>query len=267
MASYSDTGLRITHSNPRYSVCHCPLPGHTDTHASSVIYHDNNMFVCFRCHVRMPLEILLKQLGFGSFEFERVEDFNPVLYNEDIKYQPLTKEALLYIESRGFSELEHLPQWVVSPQKNNGVSFLFQNSGQVFGYQTRLFPAFVQRETARYVLEGRRLPWFGDLQHGLQYKTKIIVVEKAFGALKMQYAANKYELPVTAISCAGSNFQGALLDIVNLNCPFVFDNDTAGKSAASFVKKMGYRAFIPALPIDDMPVDRVAKVIEKIIGS
>lgn len=264
---YSETGLRIVHSNNRYSTCHCPLPGHNDTHASSVIYHDNNMFVCFRCHVRMPLEELLKQLGFGTFEFERSEDFNPVLYDEDIKYQPLTKEALLYIEGRGFPEFEYLPQWVVSPAKNNGVSFLFKNSGRVFGYQTRLFPAFVQKETMRYVLEGRRLPWFGDLQHGLQYKTKIIVVEKAFGALKVQYAANKYDLPVTAISCAGSHFQRALLDLVDLNAPFIFDNDTAGKSSASFVKKQGYRALIPQYPLDDTPVDNVAKIIEKIIRS
>jgi len=264
---YGETGLRITSSNPRYSVCHCPLPGHSDTHASSVIYHDNNMFVCFRCHVRMPLEQLLKELGLGDFDFERVEDFNPVLFSEEIKYQPLTKEALLYIESRGFSEFEYLPQWVASPQKNNGVAFLFQNNRRVFGYQTRLFPAFVKKETVRYVLEGRRLPWFGDLGHALQFGIKVIVFEKAFGTLKAQYAANKYGLPVTAVCSAGSNFQRALLDLVDLNVPFVFDNDVAGRSAADFVKKQGYRAWIPKLPIDDTPVDNVARIIEKIIGS
>ena len=267
MSRYSETGLRITSSNSRYSVCHCPLPGHDDRHASSVIYHDSNMFVCFRCHVRMPLEQLLKDLGFGSFEFERMEDFNPVLFDETFRYQALTKEALLYIESRGFSELEHLPSWVVSPAKNNGVSFLFKNNNRVFGYQTRLFPAFVTRETVRYVLEGKRLPWFGDLQHAKQFGTKVIVVEKAFGTLKVQYAANKYNLPVTAICSAGSNFQHALLDLVNLNVPFVFDNDVAGRSAADIVKRQGYQAFIPTQPLDDAPVDKVVRIIEKIIGS
>lgn len=264
---YGETGLKITHSNPRYSVCHCPLPGHDDRHASSVIYHDSNMFVCFRCHVRMPLEELLKNLGFGVFEFERVEDFNPILFEEVIKYQPLTNEGISYIQSRGFEKLEHLPQWVVSPARNNGVSFLFQNGGRVFGYQTRLFPAFVTRETVRYVLEGKRLPWFGDLQHGKQFKTKVIVFEKAFGTLKAQYAANMYDLPVTAICSAGSNFQHGLLDLVTLDSPFVFDNDEAGRRAADFVKRRGYRVFIPKFPIDDSTVENVAKIIEKIIRS
>jgi hypothetical protein len=264
---YGETGLRITSSNPRYSVCHCPLPGHSDTHASSVIYHDSNMFVCFRCHVRMPLEQLLKDLGLGDFDFEREEEFNPVLFSDELRYQPLTKEALLYIESRGFSELQYLPQWVVSPSKNNGVSFIFQNNNKVFGYQTRLFPVFVKKETVRYVLEGQRLPWFGDLWHGKQFGTHVIVFEKAFGTLKAQYAANKYGLPVTAICSAGSNFQHRLLDLVDLNVPFVFDNDVAGRSAADFVTKQGYRALIPKLPIDDTPVDNVARIIEKIIRS
>jgi len=264
---YDETGLKITTSNPRYSVCHCPLPGHNDKHASSVIYHDNNMFVCFRCHVRMPLEQLLKEVGLGVFEFDRPETFNPVLFTEKVRYQPLTDEALLYIESRGFTELEYLPSWVVSPLKNNGVGFLFQNNQKVFGYQVRLFPAFVQKQTMRYVLEGRRLPWFGDLQHGKQYGTKIIVFEKAFGALKAQVAANKYGLPVTALSTAGSHYQHKLLDIVDINSPFVFDNDTAGRSAAEVLKKNGYKVFIPRYPIDDSSVDNVARMVEKIIGG
>lgn len=263
---YDETGLKIVSSNSRYTVCHCPLPGHNDRHASSVIYHDTNTFVCFRCHVRMNLEVLLKELGLGVFEFDRPETFNPVLFTEKVRYQPLTDEALLYMGSRGFKELEYLPSWVVSPIKNNGVAFLFQNNQHVFGYQVRLFPAFVQKQTVRYVLEGRRLPWFGDLQHAKQYGTKIVVFEKAFGALKAQVAANKYDLPVTALSAAGSHFQHKLLDIVDINCPFVFDNDVAGKNAADVLKKRGYRVFIPHYPIDDSSVDNVARILEKIIG-
>ena len=123
---YGDTGLKIVRSNPRYSTCHCPLPGHTDRHASSVIYHDSHMFVCFRCHVRMPLEKLVEDLGLGTFEFQRPEDFAPLLYTENFLYQPLTDEALGYLGERGIEDFSKLPEWVVSPAKNNGVSFLFQ---------------------------------------------------------------------------------------------------------------------------------------------
>ena len=106
---YGDTGLKIVRSNPRYSVCHCPLPGHTDRHASSVIYHDTHTFVCFRCHVRLPLEILVRDLGLGEFEVERPEGFAPVLYDEDFHFRPLTNEALGYMEGRGLDDPTKFP--------------------------------------------------------------------------------------------------------------------------------------------------------------
>lgn len=262
---YQDTGLKIVRSNPRYSVCHCPLPGHSDRHASSVIYHDTHTFVCFRCHVRLPLEVLVRDLGLGEFEFERPDGFSPVLFNEDFHFRPLTNEALGYMEGRGLDDPTKFPEWVVSPAKNNGVSFLFRNAGKAFGFQTRLFPAFVEKETVRYILEGKRLPWFGDLAHAKQFGLKIVVFEKAFGALKAQVAANTFDLPFVALSSAGSNYQKELLDVVGPDARFVFDNDEAGRRAAQAVKAAGFRAFIPLRPIDDESIERVGEIVEKIL--
>ena len=258
---YEDTGLKIVRSNPRYSICHCPLPGHMDRHASSVIYHDSHMFVCFRCHVRMPLEKLVQELGIGTFECERAEDFNPVLFSEGFSYRPLTDEALAYLREREIYDFEKLPQWVVSPAKNNGIGFLFKNANKIFGLQVRLFPAFVEKQTVRYVLEGERLPWFGDLQ----YARKIVVFEKAFGALKAQVAANTFNLPYTALCSAGSNYQNSLLDILPPTARFVFDNDEAGRRAAASVKQRGFRVFIPKKPIDDESVERVGEIVQRIL--
>ena len=264
---YGETGLKIVRSNPRYSTCHCPLPGHTDRHASSVIYHDSHMFVCFRCHVRIPLEKLLSELGLGTFEVERAADFSPVLFKEIFKFQPLTDEALAYLESRGIEDFSKLPEWVVSPAKNNGVSFLFQNNGRVFGFQTRLFPAFVERETVRYVLEGERLPWFGDLKQAKQFGLKVLVFEKAFGALKAQVAANTFDLPFVALCSAGSHYQRELLDLVGISTKFVFDNDAAGRGAAEKVKLAGFRAFIPNRPIDDESIEKIGEIVQKILEA
>lgn len=262
---YRETGLSIVRSNRRYSTCHCPLPGHDDRHASSVIYHDTNMFVCFRCHVRLPLEKLLEQLGLGTFEFERPQDFFPVLFKEPFSLQPLTDEALAYLEERGFSDPTRLPDWVVSPAKNNGVGFLFQNAGRVFGFQVRLFPAFVERETVRYVLEGDRLPWFGDLSVARRDRLPILVFEKAFGTLKAHVAADMFGLNCVALCSAGSNYQRQLLDLVGANARFVFDNDEAGRRAADSVKRQGFRAFIPKNPIDDQPLEKVGEIVQKIL--
>lgn len=263
---YDETGLHIVKSNPRYSVCRCPLPGHNDTHASSVIYHDDNIFVCFRCHRRMPLEELLKEVGLGIWNFERPETFNPVLYDEPLRYQPLTKEALAYLEGRGITELELLPSWVVSPEQNNGVGFLFQNGRKVLGYQTRLFPYFLGNENMRYVLSGKRLPWFGDLQRGKQDGLKLLCFEKAFGTLKAYMAAQKYDLPVMPICSAGSHFQRQLLDIAGIDTVFVFDNDVAGVEAGKRVRHFGFRVVIPTNPVDEMSIEGVGNIIKKILG-
>lgn len=263
---YGETGLHVVKSNLRYSVCKCPLPGHNDVHASSVIYHDTHTFVCFRCHVRMPLEQLLREVGLGVWSFERPETFNPVLYDEPVKFQPLTNEALDYLEGRGISELELLPSWIVSPAQNNGVSFLFQNQGRILGFQTRLFPYFLGDKNMRYVLEGKRLPWFGDLQTGKQSGAKIICFEKAFGTLKAYMAAQKYGLPIMPICSAGSHYQGALLDLVGINTVFVFDNDIAGIEAGKRVRQRGFRVVIPKSPVDEQTIEGVKEVIEKILG-
>lgn len=263
---YGETGLRIVRSNQRYTTCHCPLPGHSDKHASSVIYHDSNTFVCFRCHIRLPLSQLLRELGLGEFDFETPEaEFNPTLFSENVRIQPLTDEAIFYLESRGFTSLEMLPSWVSSPLKNNGLAFLFQNFGKLFGTQVRLFPHFVTTPSVRYVFEGKRLAWFGDLQHAKQYKTKIVVFEKAFGALRAQVVANKHEFPVTALCSAGSNIQPEILDLVGPVTPFVFDRDEAGFRAAKFVKSKGFQVFIPTHPFDEMSEEGVKKILDKLL--
>ena len=264
---YGETGLKIVRSNNRYTTCHCPLPGHNDKHASSVIYHDTNMFVCFRCHVKIPLEKLVEDLELGVFEFERSADFRPVLYTENFSYQPLTDEALSYLGERGIDDPTKLPEWVVSPGKNNGIGFLFQNAGKVSGFQVRLFPAFVERQTVRYVLEGDRLPWFGDLHHAKKFGLLVLVFEKAFGTLKAQVAANIFGLPIVAVCSAGSNYQRQLLDIVGPTAKFIFDKDEAGARAAMSVKALGMRSFLPKLPIDDEPIERVAEIINKILEA
>jgi hypothetical protein len=213
----------------------------------------------------MPLNLLLKQVGLGEFDFETPEaEFNPELFSEPVKIAPLSQEAFSYLESRGIQDLEYLPSWVASSQKNNGIAFLFQNFNRLFGVQIRLFPHFVVRPSVRYVFEGKRLPWFGDLQHAKQYQTKLVVVEKAFGALRAQMVANEKEMPITILSSAGSNIKGDILDLVGPATPFIFDRDEAGFRAADFVKKRGFKAFIPTQPFDEMSREGIEKILNKL---
>lgn len=257
-----ESGLRVVRSNKKYAVCHCPYPDHSDRHASSVVYLDNMWFVCFRCHISKPLEKVLKELELGVLDFERMSDpkqFNPVLWDEEIMFQPPTQEALDYMEQRGIPKDTVLPEWVKSPLDNRGVGFLFQNSSQQFGGQIRLFPAFVTNQAVRYVLYGKRLPWFGDMDRS----KRIVCFEKAFGALKASLAIKKAGLPLSAISCAGSNFQVQLLDLVKPSTIFFFDDDEAGRRAAKNVKTAGFRVLIPNNPIDDLTIDEIAQILEK----
>jgi hypothetical protein len=219
-------------------------------------------FVCFRCHVSKPLEKVLEEVGMGTVDFERASDpkqFNPVLWNEEFMFQPVTEEAVEYMAARGIPKDTVLPNWVKSPLDNRGVAFLFQSGAKLHGGQIRLFPSFVTNPAVRYVLYGQRLPWFGDMDRS----KKIVCFEKAFGALKAFLAIKQAGLPLSAISCAGSNFQTSLLDLVKPNAVFFFDDDEAGRRAAKVTKTAGFRVLIPNNPIDDLSIDEVASILEK----
>lgn len=262
MNRISDYGLKVVKQNSRYATCHCPL--HDDRHASALVYTDNLWFVCFVCNISKPLERVLEDAGMDYSGVERAVDIGDIdLLTENYKVQPLTKRAIDYLESRGIER--PLPDYMVSPLHNKGVAFAFaKNDGNIIGSQVRLFPENVAGKSWRYVFEGKRLPYMGNIAPFYRHKKKLMVFEKAFATLKAEIAISRYSLPIAAISSVGAHFQKELLSFINVNTVVFFDSDVAGINAANALKKStGARVIIAARPLDELSIEEMGRYLKK----
>lgn len=258
----SDYGLKVVSENNKYASCHCPL--HNDKHASAFIYLDNLWYICPVCHISMPLERLLQEAGLDGSGIIRRQEIDEIdLMGDAYKVKGLTKRALEYLEARGITEA--LPSFVASPLNEKGVAFVFFNQkGEAIGSQIRLFPENVVAKGYRYIFEGKRLAFFGNIAPHYLRKHKLFVFEKAFATLKAEIAVKTYSLPIAPISAVGSRFQDSLLDMTNVNTTFFFDNDTAGMNAAKDVKKRtGARVIIAGRPLDELTIEEMRVHLEK----
>lgn len=260
--------LKFVSQNSRYAVCKCPF--HNDRHASAVVYKRDKKFVCFTCNVTMPLSEVLSKLGIPEDEFdvEATDEFlMPDLLEDNFTFAKPSARALDYMNDRRI-DTSRLPHYVVSPRGDNGVGFLFKTMlGEPIGMQVRLFPEKMRVQNVRYVLEGKRSEMFGYYR---EYKTKkykhLAAFEKAFGTLRAQQVSDLFGLSVAAICTAGSHIQWNLLNLVDLNTVFFFDNDRAGRKAGEFVKSRGFRVIIPHCPTDEMNDADLAEMLGKVYG-
>jgi len=250
--------------NKRYSMVKCPF--HNDHHASAAVYHDGKggpWFMCYACHTSMPLSKALEKVGIDDFVYEGQNDnFDLDLFGDSFVLRHPSVRALRYLAQRGV-DITQLPPYVGSTEKDNGVAFGFGMNGVYVGAQVRVFPE-IQRGDVRYSLEGKRTPFFGkyeDWKRG-EY-TKLLVVEKAFGTLKIQQASDMYKLGIAALCSAGSNMQRELFDYVNPDTVFLMDNDMAGRNAADRIKRLGYRVMIPTTPIDEWSLEKIGDVLRR----
>jgi hypothetical protein len=251
MKQLSEFGLKITKQNKKYAMCLCPF--HNDKNASAMIFLDNMWFICFVCHLSMPLEKALDGAGLDPSGVERIRTFEDLdLMTESYKVKPCSKMALHYLEGRGVTT-GWLPKYIVSPTSDAGVGFAFTAGGVPVGAQVRLFPHNVSGKGSRYIFEGRRLPWFGDMASAFTEKNKLFVFEKAFATLKAAIVVRNLGLPIAVVSAVGSNVDSGLLDMAGVNTTFFFDNDEAGVRAARRTKdRTPSRVIVAAKLLDEL---------------
>lgn len=255
--------LNSTHSKP-YTMLKCPF--HNDHHASAAVYHHGRggvpWFVCYACHVSMPLNEALRRLGEDELEYEAEEVFELDFSADDFRLYPPSNRALHYLEKRGV-DINALPVYIGSTKRDNGVAFAFGFDGKYVGAQVRVFPERQQGDM-RYFLEGSRLPFFGDYARFLREPDrKLLVVEKAFGALKVQQASDKFGLGFSVLCSAGSNVQKELFSYVTPETIFIMDDDNAGRKAAAYIKSRGYRVVLPYSPIDEWSLERITETLRR----
>lgn len=254
----SSDSLKVVKQTKKYALCKCPF--HNDTHASAVIYFDTQMFTCFVCHLTKKVTDIVDG-GLDSIE----RFVMPDLIEEPLRYTKPTNEALQYLTERKV-DIEQLPNFVVSPALNNGVGFLFTTMrGRATGMQVRLFPNFVYSKSVRYINYGEKQPFFGHYIDFMSGKyTQLAVFEKAFGALRAQQASEKSKLDIACLSSAGSNINSGLFSLIGLNTVFFLDNDSAGRRAAKSVAERGFRVIIPKNPVDEMPLETLTEMLQKV---
>lgn len=263
MNRISDFGLKVARQNNRYATCHCPL--HDDKHASALVYLDKMWFVCFVCNISRPLEAVLRDAGIDSSGVERIVSFEDIdLSSEAYRVQPLTLEAIHYLADRGVDAVD-VPSYVKSPVHNKGVAFSFvKQNGEIIGSQVRLFPENVAGKSWRYLFEGKRLPYMGNIAPHYKEKRRLMLFEKAFATLKAEIAINTFGLPAAAVSTVGAHFQRELLPFVTIDSVVFFDNDAAGINAAREMKKMtGARVIISANPLDELTIEDMGRYLKK----
>lgn len=254
----SNDSLKVVKQTKKYALCKCPF--HNDSHASAVIYFDTQTFTCFVCHITKKITDIVDG-GLDSIE----RFVMPDLTEEPLRYSKPTGEALRYLAERKI-DVDKLPDFVVSPALNNGVGFLFTTmQGRSTGMQVRLFPDFVHSKAIRYINYGKKQPFFGHYVGFMSGKyTKLAVFEKAFGALRAQQVSEKNKLGIACLSSAGSNIDRNLFPLVGLNTVFFLDNDSAGRRAAKGVAERGFKVIIPGNPVDEMPLEALTEMLQKV---
>jgi hypothetical protein len=178
--------------------------------------------------------------NFNSNDFFRLPDFE-----YEPEYYPLSPEARDYLVARG---VKTFPAFVVTPPHNDGVGFLqTQINGRVIGLSQRMFIPFSQN--MRYIYQGSKSPYTGDIRPFYENNYPIIVFEKMFGMLR----ALQFNSGLTPLSSNGSKVDIRFWQRFNsASLLFVMDNDNAGRQAKEFLKSRGMNAFVSRVPTDEM---------------
>ena len=245
--------LRVAKSTKRYTSCFCPF--HNDQHASAIVYHDSMWFVCFTCHISLPLDAVVEDVD--QFERGLPDDLDLII--KPLRYHSLSDVAKDYLATRGI--YGNIPNWVKSPENGLGIALMFTTfTGDIVGAQIRLFPENVENRSWRYMFEGKRLQWLGNYRP----HKNLFVFEKAFAAVKAQIAIDMFGLDAVAISSVGSHFQTSLLDMTTVDTVFFFDNDDAGRRAGKRVKEQtGATVVVPKHEMDELSFGEMKEKLER----
>lgn len=231
----------------KYFLCKCPNPHHKDTHPSCILWKDTGRFRCMSCDFSGFAD------GFEGSDYFRLPDFDYVP-----EYYKPSPEVLAYLDAR---KVRVLPEFVVAPPHNDGVGFLQTHvNGQVIGLTQRMFHPF--GENVRYIYQGRKGSYTGDIKPFYENNHPIIVFEKMFGMLRALTISNERSIPLTLLSSNGSKLDFKFWQRFNTaNLLFIMDNDFAGIKARDFLKKLGFNAFASRRPTDELNDDEMEKLL------
>mgnify|MGYP001005789887 CR=1 FL=1 len=230
-----------------YFLCKCPNPHHKDTHPSCILWKDTGKFKCMSCDFAGFAD------GFESSNYFKLPDFDYVPQY----FQP-SEEVISYLGER---KIRHIPQFVVAPPHNDGVGFLQTHvNGQVIGLSQRMFHPF--GENIRYIYQGRKGSYTGDITPFYESNCPIIVFEKMFGMLRAYTVAKDWDIPLTLLSSNGSKLDFKFWQRFNsASLLFIMDNDMAGVKARDFLKKLGFNAFVSRNPTDEISDSEMEKLL------
>lgn len=221
-----------------YFLCKCPNPHHKDAHPSCILWKDTGTFKCMSCDFSGVAD------GFETSDYFKLPDFDYVP-----KYYEPSVEVKSYLKSR---RVEYIPDFVVAPPHNDGVGFLqTQVNGQIIGLTQRMFNPF--GENVRYIYQGRKGSYTGDISPFYENNYPIIVFEKMFGMLRALTIAKNKDIPLTLLSSNGSKVDIRFWQRFNTaSLVFIMDNDMAGNKAKEFLKKFGFNAFVSKISTDEL---------------
>lgn len=220
-----------------YVLCYCPSPNHHDQHPSCILWKDSNRFKCMACDFS----------GVASNNFSSA--FELPEFDNNFEYFSPSQEVKEYIGSRG---VRVLPSFLVSTKYNDGVGFLQRNiNGDVIGIIQRLFTPF--NKSTRYIYEGKKAPFTGDIEQHYKSGSPIIVIEKVFGMMRALTISQEKNLDVVVLSSNGVNISLDFWTQFSLSSvAFVMDNDIAGQRTRDRLKQLGYKAFCSKLATDEI---------------
>lgn len=229
-----------------YFLCKCPNPHHKDTHPSCILWKDTGRFKCMSCDFTGHAD------GFDTSNYFKLPEFDyqPEFYNPSI-------EVLDYLKQR---KVRVVPDFVKTPAHNDGVAFVqSQINGHIIGLTQRMFTPF---ENMRYIYDGRKGSYTGDIKPFFENNYPIIVFEKMFGMLRGVTVATELGLPLTVLSSNGSNIDWRFWQRFNsANVLFIMDNDMAGTKARDFLRKLGFNAFISRKETDELDDNEMEKLL------
>lgn len=230
-----------------YFLCRCPNPYHKDAHPSCILWKDTGRFKCMSCDFTGHAD------GFDTTTHFRLPDFDykPEFFNPSL-------EVTNYLKQRN---IRIIPDFVVTPQHNDGIGFVqTQINGHVIGLTQRMFSPF--SDNMRYIYQGRKGAYTGDIKPFFESNHPLIVFEKMFGMLRGLTIATELALPLTILSSNGSNIDWRFWQRFNsANVLFIMDNDMAGIKARDFLKKLGFNAFISKKETDELSDSEMEKLL------
>ena len=227
----------------KYFLCRCPNPHHKDTHPSCILWKDTGKYKCMSCDASGFAD------NFEANTFFRLPDFD-----YEPEYYPLSPEAKDYLKARGVTKF---PSFLVTPPHNDSVGFLQTRvNGHVIGLSQRMFIPFASN--MRYIYQGTKAPYTGDISPFYEHNYPIIVFEKMFGMLR----SLKFADGLTPLSSNGSKVDIRFWQRFNsASLLFIMDNDTAGRRAKDFLKERGFNAFCSRISTDEMSDEQMEALL------